>query len=118
MKKVPPLSRATLWKDYRRRVFGIPLIILAAALVIGLFLGLSGGEMNWRVSNDMGTAIIYMGLILLIYPVMLVIWTKDLRHGLRDLRDWDNMSPDARAAALAAAKPLRKRRRSSAEAKA
>jgi hypothetical protein len=118
MRKVPPKSRETLWKDYLRLVLGIPLIILVGALVIAGFLWLSGGETTWRVSNDMGTAIMYMGLIVLIYPVILVIWTLELRSGLRDLRDWDSMTPDARAAALAAAKPQRKRRRTSVETKA
>jgi hypothetical protein len=56
--------------------------------------------MMTRAEADMGTAILWLALIVLLYPVMLFLWTSDLRTGLRARRAWDRMTPDEQAAAL------------------
>ena len=51
-----------------------------------------------------------------LYPAMLWVWWGDLREGVRAARDWEAMTPEAQAAALAevaaaAVKPKRKSRK-------
>ncbi len=113
MKTVPPKPRATLWKEYLRWTLGIPLVTLIGCAIIVAALWIGGGGMAARTFDNMGMAILWMGLIVLIYPFMLFLWTAELRQGLRDLREWDQLTPEARAAAIAAhkaARPKRKRR--------
>jgi hypothetical protein len=53
-----------------------------------------------------------LGGIVLLYPAMLFVWTADLRRGLQARRDWDTMTPAEQEAALAAARPAPRKRRS------
>ena len=72
--------------------------------------------MEARAAGDMVTTLWWLGIILLLYPAMLWVWWGDLRAGLKAARDWDGMTPEARAAAIAeaaalAARPKRRARK-------
>jgi hypothetical protein len=49
------------------------------------------------------------------YPLMLFVWVAELRDGLKAARDWEAMTPEAQAAAIAeaglAARPKRRKRK-------
>ncbi|HMS93887.1 MAG TPA: hypothetical protein PKA03_01450, partial [Tabrizicola sp.] len=57
--------------------------------------------------SNIGTTLMYLGFIVLVYPVMLFIWWGDLRDGIRAARDWEAMTPEAQATAIAEAKAAR-----------
>jgi hypothetical protein len=106
----PPTARAC-WTAFLKGAVGIPLVVLAALGLIAGALWLSPLEgMMWRTVDSLGTALLWVGLIVLMYPLLLWFWVEDLRAGLKAARDWDALAPEARAAALAAA-PVRKRAR-------
>ncbi|HLQ18419.1 MAG TPA: hypothetical protein VK146_05515, partial [Tabrizicola sp.] len=91
-----------------------PAVVLAALAVIRVALWLVGSQgMMPKAESDMWGVLGWLGLIALMYPVALVFLVWDLRDGLRAARDWEALSPDARAAALAAATeaPIKRGRR-------
>jgi hypothetical protein len=79
----PPLTRAQLWRVFLRNTVGIPLVILAALAIIGGALWLTGGDMFWQAISEMGTALFWIGAIVLMYPALLILWIIELRDGLR-----------------------------------
>lgn len=89
-------------------VVGIPLVCLVGLGIIGFALWAAGGQdLMWQTARDMGTAFFWIVAIILMYPLMLFVWVADLRAGLKVARDWEAMSPEARAAAMAEAKAER-----------
>ncbi len=86
-------------------VIGIPALIVGSLAIIWAAVWVTGSAgMMPRVESDMGTVILMLGGLVLLYPVMLFVWTSELRQGLRLRRDWDAMTPAAQAEAIAAAK--------------
>lgn len=101
--KLPPPTARDCWWDFAKWALGIPLAVLGAAAVVAGSLWLSQGiELAARTMIQMADILLWLGLIVLIYPLALVLWVWDLRDGLRAARDWDAMDETARAAALAA----------------
>ncbi len=45
------------------------------------------------------------------YPLMLFVWVAELRDGLKAAREWEALTPEAQAAAIAEAKASRPERR-------
>lgn len=111
---LPPPSAAACWRVFLLWALGVPALVAAALGVIWLALwALGSAAMMPRTEVDMATVLLWLALIVLLYPVMLVIWVQDLRAGLRAARDWAALTPEAQAAALASAGGLAaaKRRR-------
>ena len=113
---LPPPTVAECWLTFWAWVLGIPLAVLAALGVIWAALWALGSmPMDARAGIDMMTTLWWLGVIVLLYPAMLWVWWGDLREGIRAARDWEAMTPEARAAALAeaaaAAKPKRRSRK-------
>ena len=112
---LPPPSRAACWREFAKWVLGIPLLVCGAlAIIVGAIWLTRSGEMMWQATRDMGTALAWLALIVLMYPALIVLWVAELRAGLRAARDWDALTPDAQAAAIAAraeATPARRRRK-------
>ena len=97
----PPTARAC-WAEFLKWVVGIPLVCAVGLGIIGGALWLTGGqEMFWQTVANMGTALFWIGAILLMYPFMLFVWVPDLRAGLRAALEWEAMMPEARSAAIA-----------------
>jgi hypothetical protein len=110
---LPPPGRWALWGTFLKWVLGVPVIVFGAVGIIALALYLTGsGGMMQRTESDMGTVILMLGGIVLLYPAMLFVWTADLRRGLRTRREWDMMTPAEQEAAIAAARPAPRQRRS------
>jgi hypothetical protein len=119
--RLPPPSVAECWWTFVKWVFGIPLTVIGALAVIWAALwALGSTEMDPRAASDMVSTLWWLGVIVLLYPAMLWVWWGDLRDGLKAARDWQAMTPEARAAAIAeaeavaaaqAAKPKRTRRK-------
>jgi hypothetical protein len=105
-----PPSRAEVWKQFLLWVLGVPLVVVAGCGVIAGALWVSGGDMVWQAISGIGTALVWLGLIVLIYPVMVFVWVADLRAGLRAAGEWAGMDEAARAQALAAQAETEKRR--------
>ena len=113
---LPPPTVAECWLTFWAWVLGIPLAVLAALGVIWATLWALGSmPMDARAGIDMMTTLWWLGVIVLLYPAMLWVWWGDLRDGLKAARDWEAMTPEARAAAIAEAaaapKPKRKSRK-------
>ena len=114
---LPPPTVAECWLTFWAWVLGIPLAVLAALGVIWATLWALGSmPMDARAGIDMMTTLWWLGVIVLLYPAMLWVWWGDLREGIRAAQDWEAMTPEARAAAMAevaaaAAKPKRKSRK-------
>jgi hypothetical protein len=107
---LPPKTARTCWAEFLKLALGLPLVCAGALAGIASALWLAGGQdLMWRTTADMGTALFWIGAIALMYPLGLFFWVEDLRKGLARAREWDAMTPEARAAAMAAA-PLPKRR--------
>ena len=110
---LPPPGRLALWGTFLKWVLGVPAIVLGAVGIIALALALTGnGGMMQSTESDMGTVILLLGGIVLLYPAMLFVWTADLRRGLRTRREWDTMTPAEQEAALAPARPAPRKGRS------
>ncbi len=112
---LPPPAAGQVWAEFLKWAVGVPLVVLAALAVIAGALWLSGsGGMMQKAESDMGTALMWIAAIVLMYPVALVFLIWDLRDGLRAARDWAAMTEEERQAALtvqAATPQGRKRRR-------
>ena len=112
---LPPPTVAECWLTFWAWVLGIPLAVLAALGVIWAALWALGSmPMDARAGIDMMTTLWWLGVIVLLYPAMLWVWWGDLREGIRAAQEWEAMTPEARAAALAeaaAAKPKRRSRK-------
>ncbi len=114
--RLPPPSVGECWWEFLKWAFGIPLIVAGAMGLIWLAYWATGSSgMVWKTESDIGTILFYLAFITLAY---LVIWALDLRDGLRRARDWQAMTPEARAtaiaeaeAAAALAKPKRRKRK-------
>jgi hypothetical protein len=115
--KLPPPTVAQCWLTFWAWVLGIPLAVIAVLGVIWVALWALGSmPMEARAASDMVTTLWWLGIIVLLYPAMLWVWWGDLRDGLKRARDWEVLSPEARAAAIAeaeaaAAKPKRRARK-------
>lgn len=111
---LPPPSRGQVWAEFLKWALGIPLAVAGALAVIWLALWLAGSQgMMPKAESDMWGVLGWLGVIVLLYPVALVFLIWDLRDGLRAVRDWEAMTPEARAAALQAAEadPPKRRKR-------
>jgi hypothetical protein len=109
---LPPPSARACWAGFLTWALGLPLVCAGALAVIAGALWLAGGQdLLWRTTADMGTALFWIGAIALMYPLGLFFWFEDLRTGLARAREWEAMTPEVRAAALAAAVPPKRRSR-------
>ena len=111
---LPPPTVAECWLTFWAWVLGVPLAVAAALGVIWAALWALGSmPMDARAGIDMMTTLWWLGVIVLLYPAMLWVWWGDLREGIRAAQDWEAMTPEARAAALAeaAVKPKRQSRK-------
>lgn len=110
----PPTARAC-WGVCLKWVLGVPLVCVGGLGIIAFGLwAMGGGALMWQAQRDMGTAFFWIVAIVLMYPLMLFVWVADLRTGLKAARDWEAMTPEAQATALAeaaAAKPRRRARK-------
>ncbi len=110
--KLPPMTSRQCWGAFLKWVLGVPLVCIGGLAIIGGALWLMGGqEMFWRTTSDMGTALFYIAGILLMYPFLLIMWVAELRAGLAAAREWEALTPEAQAAALAEAKDARPTRK-------
>ena len=106
--RLPPPSVAECWWTFAKWVLGVPLLVVGALALIWLAYWVTGsGGMVWQTESNIGTTLMYLGFIVLVYPVMLFIWWGDLRDGIRAARDWEAMTPEAQATAIAEAKAAR-----------
>ncbi|MCU0825850.1 MAG: hypothetical protein MUE52_00220 [Tabrizicola sp.] len=115
---LPPPTRAQVWAEFLKWAVGVPVVVGVALGLIWLAYWATGSAgMMLRTEYEIGTIVMWLGLIMLMYPVALVFLVWDLRDGLRAIRDWDAMTPEAQAAALAdgkaaaAASPRRRSRK-------
>lgn len=117
--KLPPPTVARCWLTCWAWVLGIPVAVICALGVIWVALWALGSmPMDPRAGIDMMTTLWWLGIIVLLYPAMLWVWWGDLRGGIKAAQDWDGMTPEARAAAIAeaeaaalVAKPKRRARK-------
>jgi hypothetical protein len=113
--KLPPPTARHCWGAFLKWVLGIPLVCAGGLGIIAFGLWAAGGQdLMTQTMRDMGTALFWIGAILLMYPLMLFVWVAELRDGLRAAREWEAMPPDTQAAAIAeaaAAKPKRRARK-------
>ncbi len=113
----PPPDRAQVWRTFAWQAVGIPLVVVAGIAIVVGALWLTGGDMFWQALSDMAGAVLWMGLIVLLYPVVLILWIADLRTGLHAADEWARLGPEAQTAALAAREATPPKRRSSRKAK-
>jgi hypothetical protein len=115
--KLPPPTVRQCWVEFLKWVLGVPLVVIGGLAIIAGALWLAGGqELMWQTTADMGTALFWIAAIILLYPAMLFVWVSDLREGLQHAREWEALTPEAQAVAIAeapvqAARPKRKTRR-------
>ena len=115
--KLPSPTVAQCWLTFWAWVLGVPLAVAAALGVIWVALWALGSlPMEARAASDMLTTLWWLGIIVLLYPAMLWVWWGELQDGIKAARDWEAMTPEARAAAIAeaqaaAAKPKRRARK-------
>jgi hypothetical protein len=100
-----PASAAVVWRRFWAWVLGVPLAVAGAGLVVWAALWVSGGEMAWQAWSDMGTTVLWLAAIVLMYPLLVWMWIGDLRAGLKAAADWEELSEAERAAARAAPAP-------------
>lgn len=114
--RLPPPTVAQCWLAFWKWVLGVPLLVVGTLGVIWAALwALGSTNMDPRPASDMITTLWWLGIIVLLYPAMLWVWWGELRDGIKAARDWEAMTPEARAAAIAAAeaaavKPKRRSR--------
>jgi len=110
---------AACWWTFVKWVVGLPLAVAGAlGCVWFVFWAYPNGGMSTQLEGDTATVLFWLAAIALMYPVMVFIWVSDLQTGLKRAREWEAMTPEARAAALAevtaaamVAKPKRKPRK-------
>ena len=78
------------------------LVVVALGLVWLAILVTGSGEMVWQASRDMGTVLMWLALIVLMYPAMMFVWVSELRTGLRAAKEWAALTDPEKAAAIAA----------------
>jgi hypothetical protein len=106
--KLPPPTARQCWGAFLKWVLGVPLVCAGGLGTIGFALWAAGGQdLMWQTTRDMGTALFWIVGILLMYPLLTFMWVAELRTGLKAARDWDAMTPEAQATAVAEAKALR-----------
>ena len=114
-KTLPPPTVRQCWGAFLKWVLGVPLVCIGGLGIIGGALWLAGGqELMWQTTQSMGTALFWIIGIVLMYPLMLFVWVAELREGLKAAQEWEALSPEAQAAAIAeakAAKPARRKRK-------
>ena len=100
---LPPPTQAACWAEFAKWTLGIPVLVVVALGLVWLAILVTGsGEMVWQASRDMGTVLMWLALIVLMYPAMMFVWVADLRAGLRVARDWDALTDPEKATAIAA----------------
>ena len=117
--KLPPPSVAQCWRTFALWVLGIPALVAGALGFVWFAFWATGGlGMSWQLESNTATVLFWLAAIALLYPAMLWVWWGDLREGLKRAREWEAMTPDARAVAVAeaeaaalAAKPKRRSRK-------
>jgi hypothetical protein len=116
--RLPPASAAACWLTFWKWVLGVPLLVGAAlGFVWFAFWATGSGGMSWQLESNTATVLFWLAVIALLYPAMLWVWWGDLRDGLKRAAEWEAMSPEARAAAIAeaqaalAVKPKRRSRK-------
>jgi hypothetical protein len=110
---------AECWQRFALWVLGIPLLVAGLFGVVWFaFRAMGGMGMSWQLESNTAAVLFWLAAIALLYPAMLWVWWGDLRDGLKCARDWEAMSPEARAAAVAeaeaaamVAKPKRRARK-------
>jgi hypothetical protein len=117
--KLPPPTARKCWVEFLKWVVGLPLLVVGALGFVWLAYRLTGSfGMSWQLESNTATVLFWLAAISLMYPVMLFVWWSDLRDGLKRARDWEAMTPEARAAAIVeaeaaalVAKPKRRSRK-------
>jgi hypothetical protein len=117
--RLPPPTVAECWWRFAIWVLGIPLLVAGAFGVVWFaYWAMGGMGMSWQLESNTAAVLFWLAAIALLYPAMLWVWWGDLRDGLKCARDWEAMSPEARAAAMAeaeaaamVAKPKRRSRK-------
>lgn len=103
-RSLPPATAGQVWWDFLKWAVGLPLAVAAALGIVWIALWATGSYgMMPKAENDMLGVLGWIALIVLLYPVTLVFMILDLRDGLKAAREWEAMTPEARAAALAEA---------------
>ena len=109
---LPPPTVRQCWGAFLKWVVGIPLICAGGLGIIAFALWAAGGqELMWQTTRDMGTALFWIIGILLMYPFLIFMWVAELQSGLKAAREWEALTPEAQAAAIAEAKAARPVRR-------
>lgn len=114
--RLPPPTVAQCWLTFWKWVLGVPLLVAGVLGVIWVALWALGSmPMEARAASDMLTTLWWLGVIALLYPAMLWVWWGELQDGIKAARDWEAMTPEVRAAAIAeaeaaAVKPKRRSR--------
>jgi hypothetical protein len=115
---LPPPTVAQCWLTFWKWVLGIPLLIgVALGFVWFAFWATGSGGMSWQLESNTATVLFWLAAIALLYPAMLWVWWGDLQDGLKRAREWEAMTPEAQATAIAdaeaalAAKPKRQSRK-------
>ena len=112
---LPPPSQAACWAEFAKWTLGIPLLVAAALGIVWIAIWITGsGDMMWQAARDMGTVLMWLALIVLMYPAMMFVWVSDLRLGLRAAKEWAALTEAEQAAAIAAQAsvvPVRRRRK-------
>lgn len=102
--KLPPPGRGAVWAEFLKWALGLPLVVAGAlgAIWLAFWAAGSAGLMP-RTELKIGEILMWLGLIALLSPVALVVLVWDLIDGLRAVRAWEAMPPEAQAQAVAAA---------------
>ncbi|MCX7889741.1 MAG: hypothetical protein N2422_08455 [Rhodobacteraceae bacterium] len=113
--RLPPPTRGAAWAAFAGWVLGVPAVVAATLAIIwaGLWAAGSAGPML-RTELQTGGILWYLGIILLLYPAMLWVWTTELREALAARREWEALGEGTggpRLAGQAAAEPPPARRR-------
>lgn len=102
--KLPPPSAAACWREFLKWVVGIPVLVVGALGFVWFAFWATGSfGMSWQLESNTATVLFWLAAIALMYPVMLWVWWVELQDGLKRARDWEAMTPEAQAAALAEA---------------
>jgi hypothetical protein len=110
--KLPPPTVRQCWAEFLKWVVGVPLVCIGGLGIIGGAVWLAGGQdLMWQTTQSMGTALFWIIGILLMYPFLIFMWVAELRSGLKAAREWEALTPEAQAAAMAEAKAARPERR-------